>query len=459
MMNFKFYTLLGLMLLGKDLFGDCQIKGEMASAICTSGESSCSLKDGVSQDKKYLCTKKTPRIPQGSEKGSDGAVAAKSISAVNKIYVCAPIQGENPPLVTSENDIQNVPDQTRIGNFVCSKDGWDASKRTVSFSNENQQTSPIIETQNEQEKMKARAALDLGFTLLNQSLVRPKRQICAKLGISLLEQLYPALLKQETIDQNQKMTLNEIRTDKINEYLSLFKIVFIMANSTGNGQDYGSLLSIPALTGLKGYANVDFNKIKKEIETNKCMNAGNEYADIKDEFIPLMLAAQKNDAGVVTKLLEKGADVNKANQQGETALKIALEKNNKEIVKKLLGAKGIDVNLADKDGSTALMLAAQKNDADVVTKLLEKGADVNKANQQGETALKIALEKNNKEIVERLLNLRRKRGGWVTGIYYQTQIINNEIEGANPCGIVYSGKSKGILKLLQKAKKDKNCSS
>ena len=56
MMNFKFYTLLGLVCLGKGLFAGCEVTGTTASSLCE-GKSNCEIAEGVvTEDKKFICS-------------------------------------------------------------------------------------------------------------------------------------------------------------------------------------------------------------------------------------------------------------------------------------------------------------------------------------------------------------------------------------------------------------------
>src|SRR5688572_137218 len=49
-----------------------------------------------------------------------------------------------------------------------------------------------------------------------------------------------------------------------------------------------------------------------------------------------------------------------------------------------------EVNISQPDGSTALMLAAERNQAEIVSLLIKAGANVNAANEYGATALAVA---------------------------------------------------------------------
>ncbi|MBO5285086.1 MAG: ankyrin repeat domain-containing protein, partial [Alphaproteobacteria bacterium] len=74
-------------------------------------------------------------------------------------------------------------------------------------------------------------------------------------------------------------------------------------------------------------------------------------------------------------LLEAGADINQGDNQGRTVLMEAVQNNDLAMVRKLL-EKGADVNQQTTDfwGGTALMIAAEKGNEDIVRLLLQAGA-------------------------------------------------------------------------------------
>lgn len=105
----------------------------------------------------------------------------------------------------------------------------------------------------------------------------------------------------------------------------------------------------------------------------------------------LMIAARNNCVGIISQLVEYGADI-EAVEQSEyktTALIHAATNCNFAAVSKLieLGAK---VNTKDDAGRTALIWAANNGDAESVAKLLESGANVDEKDNAGNTALTVA---------------------------------------------------------------------
>ena len=88
-----------------------------------------------------------------------------------------------------------------------------------------------------------------------------------------------------------------------------------------------------------------------------------------------------------------------AKENGCTALIFASSYNNKEIVKKLIGAKS-DLNIKNRFGNTALMVASYYNRKKIVKLLIDAGADINLQNKEGKTALYFS--KKFEEIIELL---------------------------------------------------------
>ena len=144
----------------------------------------------------------------------------------------------------------------------------------------------------------------------------------------------------------------------------------------------------------------------------------------------LMRAAVAGSPGVVAKLLEKEAEVDKRKQDGCTALMHAAREGHVAVVTELLDKKaevdaqrlpttgkdwqrlvkelhdeGVDATTTWEDGITPLMVASKRGHAEVVAKLLEKEARVNETANNGTTALMRAAVWGHADMVEQLLEI------------------------------------------------------
>lgn len=163
-------------------------------------------------------------------------------------------------------------------------------------------------------------------------------------------------------------------------------------------------LAVPALSEDAG------NKLFSAIRNNdlKAMNtllasgsAANPVVNSRDKkgTTAVMYAAAYGSVDAMKLLVDKGADVNAANEFGATALMWAVNDLTKV---HLLLEKGADVNAKSKMGRSALLMAA-KDDAGlpVVKLLIEKGADVNARDFMQTTPL---IQAANREIALALLD-------------------------------------------------------
>jgi hypothetical protein len=114
----------------------------------------------------------------------------------------------------------------------------------------------------------------------------------------------------------------------------------------------------------------------------------------------LQLAAWQGQLAAVKWLLDHSADVNRRNDAW-SALHYAVFAG-KTAVAKLLIERGGDVNARAPNGSTVLMMAAHEGHEDLVQPLLDAGADPLARNEQGDTALSWAMRYGNFSIAERV---------------------------------------------------------
>ena len=105
-----------------------------------------------------------------------------------------------------------------------------------------------------------------------------------------------------------------------------------------------------------------------------------------DGSTPLHWAVHHDDAELVARLIEAGAQVGAANDYGATPMSEAAVAANAAVLRALLAA-GANVDSPNADGQTALMVVARGGSTAAAQVLIEHGADVNAREQRkGQTA-------------------------------------------------------------------------
>ena len=124
-----------------------------------------------------------------------------------------------------------------------------------------------------------------------------------------------------------------------------------------------------------------------------------------DGMTALHWAVYHDDAGLVRRLLDAGADASAANRYGVVPLALACANGAAATVEALLAA-GADPNAVLSGGETVFMTAARTGRIEVVEALYEAGADVHyREPRRGQTALMWAAAEGNLEVVELLLEV------------------------------------------------------
>ena len=108
-------------------------------------------------------------------------------------------------------------------------------------------------------------------------------------------------------------------------------------------------------------------------EEDKYINKKAEHG-----YFPLYIASKNGDEDIVELLLAYSANIEEKNEQGQTALMIAIQKNHGkshlEVIETLLKA-GADFLYTDNTGRTALDWAQQNDDDDVIRLLIQYAPD------------------------------------------------------------------------------------
>lgn len=163
---------------------------------------------------------------------------------------------------------------------------------------------------------------------------------------------------------------------------------------------------------------------------NISINIDNQYAD---RNTLLMIAAEKEQIEVVDALLDRGADANLQNDEGRTALHIAVGKNYVPIVTRLLEVPDIELNTTNNNGSTALLSGIISESTDAVDVLLtrtmiDRGLDINGVNNDGNTPLKEAIEQNDLHLFNTLVEL----GAFINQMTSEGPLLNYAMQiGSN----------------------------
>lgn len=124
----------------------------------------------------------------------------------------------------------------------------------------------------------------------------------------------------------------------------------------------------------------------------------------------LAMAVNRNDVDVVDFLLKKGADINTKDKKGNTLSYYLLNNFKAENPKrfenklKLLQENGLQFNANQQDNNTLLHIAVQRNNLALLKRLSSFAIDVNAKNDEGFTALQLAaMQSKDIQIIKHLL--------------------------------------------------------
>jgi ankyrin repeat protein len=118
----------------------------------------------------------------------------------------------------------------------------------------------------------------------------------------------------------------------------------------------------------------------------------------------LIYAASHGQPELIDVMLQNGADVNAKDLQNYTALLRALQKDQDEIVEKIIAQPKVDLNAqGNGKAATVLMYYVQHGDENKVRALLQRGANPKLTDADGDTALHLAAQSRTAVNLVRLL--------------------------------------------------------
>ncbi|HEX8775248.1 MAG TPA: ankyrin repeat domain-containing protein [Pyrinomonadaceae bacterium] len=144
---------------------------------------------------------------------------------------------------------------------------------------------------------------------------------------------------------------------------------------------------------------------ENDLASVKKLLASGVDPDVLDKSIDstaLAQAAAHDNREMMLVLLHAGAEVNRQNRNGETALMFLSEGVSAETVRALIKA-GADLEVKDDDGETALIMAARLDNTDVLKALISAGAKIEAKDEKGQTALMAAAREGLIDNVKALL--------------------------------------------------------
>lgn len=128
----------------------------------------------------------------------------------------------------------------------------------------------------------------------------------------------------------------------------------------------------------------------------------------EDGYIVALVDAVKYKASleVIRTLLESGVEIDQANSIGQTALSVAVERKDKDLIDLLLDNQADMHFIPDQDEveGSALGKAVDSDGWDMLSFLLQRGGDVNRRVNHVGTLLQVAVSESNVEILEKLLD-------------------------------------------------------
>lgn len=140
------------------------------------------------------------------------------------------------------------------------------------------------------------------------------------------------------------------------------------------------------ITATKKYSGSATRQLIKSVSHQTDFKAYLNKQENLNKWTALINAAHFNEQGIISLLIDVGADPNIVDKEGNTALVHAIKNSNYDVVKYLSEAQQ-NLDLKNKDGETALVIATRQDASDdnflmIIKQLLDKGADCHEVKQE-----------------------------------------------------------------------------
>ncbi len=143
---------------------------------------------------------------------------------------------------------------------------------------------------------------------------------------------------------------------------------------------------------------VDYLEMRTRLTRGANINSHNE-----DGLSAVIIASDMSNSELLQFLLDHGANINGVEEsRNETALMRRTEVGDVAFLRVLIGL-GADVNLQDRGGQTALMKAARYRNARAAQLLIESNANLDTSDYTGQTALDHARQARARQVEKALI--------------------------------------------------------
>jgi ankyrin repeat protein len=127
---------------------------------------------------------------------------------------------------------------------------------------------------------------------------------------------------------------------------------------------------------------------------------------------------------VVKRLVENGANINKTNKAGWTALMLSSFKGHLSIVNELI-LRGADVNIVNRAGCSSLMYSSLNGHLPIVKALIESMTDVKQAINDNQKSLLWASSMGHQDVVKTLVDFGADEKCVAAALLELVSMINN----------------------------------